>query len=140
MSNVSVGKGQCLCGSVKVTANTMNHSVGACNCTMCRKWGGGPLLAVDCGTDVVFEGEDNVEAYDSSEWAARGFCTNCGNHLFYKLKGSGQYFMPVGLFDNVENMTFDRQVFIDEKPDYYCFANKTHDLTGKEAFEMYGAS
>ena len=25
--------------------------VGACLCSMCRKWGGGPLLAADCGTD-----------------------------------------------------------------------------------------
>lgn len=140
MTDTSVGKGQCLCGSVKVTANAMSHNVGACNCTMCRKWTGGPLMAVDCGSDVVFDGEENVKTYDSSAWAERGFCSNCGNHLFYKLKANNQYIIPVGLFDNAENMIFDHQVFIDEKPDYYDFSNETYNMTGKDVFEKFGAS
>lgn len=140
MTDTSVGKGQCLCGSVKVTANAMSHNVGACNCTMCRKWTGGPLMAVDCGSDVVFDGEENVKTYDSSAWAERGFCSNCGNHLFYKLKANNQYIIPVGLFDNAENIIFDHQVFIDEKPDYYDFSNETYNMTGKDVFEKFGAS
>lgn len=140
MKDTSVGKGQCLCGSVKVTANAMSHNVGACNCTMCRKWTGGPLMAVDCGSDVVFDGEENVKTYDSSAWAERGFCSNCGSHLFYKLKANNQYIIPVGLFDNAENMIFDHQVFIDEKPDYYDFSNETYNMTGKDVFEKFGAS
>lgn len=140
MTDTSVGKGQCLCGSVKVTANAMSHNVGACNCTMCRKWTGGPLMAVDCGSDVVFDGEENVKTYDSSAWAERGFCSNCGNHLFYKLKANNQYIIPVGLFDNAENMIFDHQVFFDEKPDYYDFSNETYNMTGKDVFEKFGAS
>ncbi|NIT13149.1 MAG: GFA family protein, partial [Candidatus Dadabacteria bacterium] len=52
---------------------------------MCRKWCGGPLMAVNCGTDVTFEGEDNITVYDSSSWAERGFCSGCGSHLFYRL-------------------------------------------------------
>jgi len=64
--------------------------------------GGGPWMAVDCGTDVVFDSKETIAIYNSSEWAARGFCRLCGSHLFYRLKGSGQYMMPVGLFGEAE--------------------------------------
>ena len=45
--------GHCLCGGVKITARAASNHVGACHCTMCRRWGGGPLMEIDCGTDVV---------------------------------------------------------------------------------------
>jgi hypothetical protein len=104
---------------------------------MCRKWGGGPLLAVDCGADVVIEGEENVGVYDSSQWAERGFCTRCGTHLFYRLKQNQQYHIPAGLLDGCDDLVFESQVFIDEKPGYYAFANETKNMTGAEIFAMY---
>jgi hypothetical protein len=45
--------------------------------------------------------------------------------------------MPVGIFDGVEQFIFDHQVFIDEKPEYYCFANETQNMTGAEVFAMF---
>jgi hypothetical protein len=104
---------------------------------MCRKWGGGAFLAVECGSDVSFKGEDNIGVYQSSEWAERGFCQKCGSHLFYRLKQNNQYFMPVGLFDNSEGLIFEHQVFIDEKPEYYSFANETKNMTGAELFAQF---
>jgi len=137
MSDTSVGKGHCLCGRIKVSGSKMSHNVGSCHCSMCRRWTGGPLLAVDCGSDVSFEGTEHIGVYDSSGWAERGFCKHCGTHLFYRLKESDQYFIPVGLFDGDENFIFDHQVFIDEKPAYYCFSNETQNMTGAEVFAKY---
>ena len=94
-------------------------------------------MAVDCGTDVSFEGEENISVFDSSEWAERGFCKQCGTHLFYRLKESKQSIMPVGLFDDDPRFVFDHQIFIDEKPSLYCFANETNDMTGAEVFAKY---
>ena len=130
-------KGQCLCGAVKFIAKDMSNNVEACHCGMCRKWGGGPLMAVDCGTEVIFEGEENITIYDSSEWAERGFCKKCGSHLFYRLKESHEHQMPAGLFDNQENFNFNLQVFIDRKPSFYSFANKTNEMTEAEVIEKY---
>ena len=114
----------------------MSKHVGACHCGMCRKWGGGPFMEVDCGTDVIFTGEDSISVFDSSKWAQRGFCSQCGSHLFYRLKDTGQYMIPVGLFaDNA--FVFDHQVFVDKKPSYYRFANKTKDMTEQQVFELY---
>ena len=140
MSATIKAKGSCLCGAIHITASTSGKGVGACHCGMCRKWGGGPLMAVPCESEVSFDGEDNISIFNSSEWAERGFCKLCGSHLFYRLKESGHHFIPVGLFENQENFTFDRQVFIDQKPSFYSFANKTNDMTESEVFKRYGTS
>ncbi len=95
-------------------------------------------MAVNCGTDVTFEGEDNITVYDSSSWAERGFCSGCGSHLFYRLKQSNQHIIPAGLFDEQDSFVFDNQVFIDKKPSFYSFANETNDMTEAEVFEKYG--
>lgn len=137
MSNGIKGRGHCLCGKVKFIANNMNNSVGVCHCSMCRRWTGGPIMAVSCGTDVVFEGEDAIKVYSSSDWAERGFCADCGSNLFYRLKGSGEHFMAAGLFENDEDFVFESQVFIDEKPKYYCFSNETSNMTAAEVFAKY---
>ncbi len=137
MSDVIEGSGSCLCGATRIAAKNVSKNVGACHCSTCRKWGGGPLMAVDCGTDVSFEGEENISVFDSSKWAERGFCNKCGSHLFYRLKESKQYIMAVGLFDDDKLFVFDHQVFIDEKPSFYRFENETNDMTGAEMFAKY---
>lgn len=130
-------QGRCLCGAVKVVAQALNRKVGTCHCKMCRQWGGGPLFAADCGTEVRFEGQQNIAVFSSSEWAERGFCNVCGTHLFYRLTENQQHFMPVGLFEESDRIFFDHQVFIDEKPEFYCFANETQNMTGAELFAQF---
>ncbi|MCX7207972.1 MAG: GFA family protein [Proteobacteria bacterium] len=127
-------KGACLCGAVKFSAKTMSNKVGACHCGMCRKWTGGPFLAVDCGTEVAFTGSDAISRYASSEWAERAFCKQCGSHLFYFLKEKNQFIISAGLFDEPIDLIFDHQIFIDKKPDYYSFSNPTHNMTEAEVF------
>lgn len=137
MSSSNEAKGSCLCGAVTLHAKSADPHIGACHCTMCCKWSGGPYLAVDCKDDVTFEGEDHISVYDSSEWAERGFCSKCGTHLFYRLKGNHQYFAPAGLFDSISSLDFSHQIFIDEKPEYYDFANETKNMTGAEVFAEF---
>jgi len=137
MSDKREASGSCLCGKVQILAKSMSTHAGACHCGMCKKWTGGPLMAVDCGTAVSFSGEENIKVYSSSDWAERGFCKQCGSHLFYRLKENNLYIIPVGLFDNLDDIVFDHQVFIDEKPDYYEFSNKTKNMTGEEVFAQF---
>jgi len=139
-ANVKERRGHCLCGAITVTAANAGNGVGACHCGMCRRWGGGPYMEINCGSDVQIDGEENLSVFDSSKWAERGFCSNCGTHLFYRIKETGQHMMPVGLFDNDDELVFRSQVFIDEKPSFYRFANETEDLTGAEIFAKYGSS
>ncbi|PHQ72191.1 MAG: aldehyde-activating protein [Sneathiella sp.] len=130
-------QGACLCGDVKITAKMSENGVGVCHCSTCRKWGGGPFLSTDCGTDVALMGEENIGVFNSSDWAERGFCKKCGTHLFYRLKETGQYIVPMGLFENGDDFVLDHQIFIDEKPAFYSFANETTDMTGAEVFAKF---
>ncbi len=43
----------------------------------------------------------------------------------------------MGIFDDDEDLIFDLQVFIEEKPEYYSFANQTKNMTGEELFAMF---
>ncbi len=137
MINNSEMKGACLCGGVQIVAQQAQHKVGACHCATCRKWAGGPFMGIDCGSEVSFEGKQHISVFDSSEWAERAFCSKCGTHVYYRLKDNNQYIMPVGLFANRADLVFDHQVFIDQKPGYYSFAEDTKNLTGVEMFAQF---
>lgn len=137
MTDQTERKGSCLCGAVCIAIQAMSKSVGVCHCSMCRKWGGGPLLAIEVGSEVCFEGTDSISVFSSSDWAERGFCRTCGSHLFYRLKKEGHYVIPVGLLDDGEQWVFDQQIFIDEKPSFHAFANETKNLTGAEVFAQF---
>ncbi|MCW8999161.1 MAG: GFA family protein, partial [Kangiellaceae bacterium] len=104
MSDPTIFHGKCLCGEVSVTANKIEPKVGACHCSMCRKWGAGPFMGVDCGSEVEFSNEDSITCFDSSEWAERGFCKKCGTHLFYRLKQSNQHILPIDIFDKTPEL------------------------------------
>lgn len=129
--------GHCLCGAVSFTSPAAKE-IGACHCGFCRRWSGGPLLAVHCGPDVKFEGVDQITVYASSEWAERAFCKQCGTHLYYKLLANGDYFVPAGAFDS-SDFEFTSQIYVDKKPAYYAFANQTPMLTEQQVIEQYGA-
>ncbi|MEP1448473.1 MAG: GFA family protein [Paraglaciecola sp.] len=128
---------KCLCGAVKITANEINPKFTVCHCDACRGWGGAPFFAVQCGTNVEVEGAEKVKMYESSPWASRGFCTECGTHLFFKFKKSGDYNMPVGIFNNLQGLKMEMQYFSDQRPDYYCFSNKTKELTQAEIMAYF---
>lgn len=133
-------KANCLCGAVKITAHKINPKFTVCHCDTCRGWSGAPFFAVQCGVDVEIEGGDKVKMFDSSSWASRGFCSECGTHLFFKFKESGDYNIAVGLFKNLansENLEMDMQYFSDQRPDYYCFSNKTKEMTKAEIMAYF---
>jgi hypothetical protein len=128
--------GQCLCGAVKFTAEDVPHQIGACHCGQCRRWASGPYFAVRAGS-VTFEGEDNLGRYRSSDWAERGFCKQCGSSLFYRMIEEDRYMMAVGSFDDQSGFELARQVFIDQKPGFYAFAQETKTSTGDDFFARY---
>ncbi len=140
MNKAKIATGTCLCGRVSMSFALEKDTFDACHCGMCRKWGGGPALAVHAGKDVSIKGEEFITTYDSSEWADRGFCKQCGTHLFYRLKQTGSYFPPLGLLSNVEHLKFHMQIFIDMKPSHYSFAEKTEHMTEAEFLANYAPS
>ena len=130
-------QGSCLCGAVRFTASPKDREVGACHCSMCRKWTAGPFMVRDCGDTLKVENEGNLGVYRSSEWAERCFCKKCGSALFYRLVQNGNCYASAEAFDDRADYALTSQVFIDEKPAYYEFANHTHNMTGAELFAAF---
>lgn len=131
--------GQCLCGAITITTLD-KKSLDACHCGMCRRWGGGPALAISCGSEVQIDGIDKLKVFKSSEWAERAFCGECGTHVFYKLLPTNEYSVPAGLFQNGIEFEFKEQIFIDMKPSYYEFANQTSNLTEAEILARFASN
>lgn len=140
MSNALEVSGRCLCGAVHLKTRLEKPEVDACHCDMCRRWSGGPMIAVSAESGVSLDGEEHVAVYSSSDWAERGFCRHCGTHLFYRLKGHPHYALPVGMLEEGPDWDLKTEIFIDEKPGFYAFANDTRKMTGKEAFDAFGQS
>lgn len=132
--------GECLCGSVKVSFNPKAEIFDACHCSMCRKWGGGPALTVEAGSEMKLMGEESIVRYQSSDWAERAFCKNCGTHLFYHLKGSEMYNFPLGLLSDTEKLKFHVQIFVDHKATNYNFAEKTEMMTEAEVLAKFAGN
>lgn len=128
----------CLCGKVSIEVTDFQSEVGACHCSMCRKWGSGPLLTVEVGTiaNIRIHSEHLISRYQSSEWAERGFCSNCGANLFYHLLPTDAYSIPIDLFDDPEEALLTTEVYYDQKPAYYDFANETKKLSEAEIMQM----
>jgi hypothetical protein len=139
-SQVGRLSGGCLCGAVRFTSVPREHAFGACHCSMCRRWTAGPFLTVDCDDTVVIEDAANLGVYRSSDWAERCFCTKCGTPLFYRLVGRNHYAVSAEAFDDPKDFAFTSQIFIEEKPAYYEFANATKNMTGAEVFAAFAAS
>jgi hypothetical protein len=129
--------GGCLCGAVRFTATPKGNDVGVCHCNMCRRWAAGPFFAMECEGAVKVADESNLGVYRSSEWAERCFCKTCGTVLFYRLVGKDFSAISAEALDERGGLNFASQIFMDEKPAYYEFANKTHNMTGAEVFAAF---
>jgi hypothetical protein len=129
--------GGCLCGAVRFTAAPRTRDFGICHCGMCRKWSAGPFFALDCGSTVKLDDASSLGVYRSSEWPERCFCKRCGTPLFYRLVGKDFHVVSVEAFDDRSGFVLTSEIFIDEKPAYYDFANPTRKMTGAEVFAEF---
>ena len=134
--------GRCLCGKVSFTFQPAEPEVHACHCTMCRRWSGGPRLAIKAPGPAEVVGEEFLTTYKSSEWGVRQFCSHCGTHLFFSApaEGSGYYGVSAGALDDLDGFALTTEIFIDRKPALYAFANQTQQLTEAQFLELVAAA
>ena len=117
--------GGCLCGAVRFSAETAD-SYGICHCVQCRRWAGGPLIAVTVAEDALTLQSGEVVSHRTSGWASRSRCAACGSPLWYRwdkgVDGAGDYEVPLGLLDDTSGLTLAREIFADEAPAGLAFA------------------
>ncbi|EMI5489795.1 GFA family protein [Providencia stuartii] len=131
-----MSQGQCLCGAVKIATQQPVDKISVCHCEMCQRWNGGPSFTIDCHSDVSIDGEEFITRFASSEWAERAFCKQCGTHLFYHLHTPSSYYVSSTLFEETKSATLAMQIFVDSKPAYYNFVEKTPMLTEQDIISL----
>ncbi len=124
--------GQCLCGGVKFETGAV-HQIDVCHCKMCRRWSAGPFIGADFRSGVTVTEDATLAWYESSDWARRGFCKNCGASLFYCLKEDPNFWsISAGALDLPDGLSLGKEIFVDEKPGYYDLAGDHPRLTAAE--------
>lgn len=129
--------GNCLCGAVSFKADVPNLEVGACHCSMCRKWSGGIFLAVGFQGEIEIEDASSLSYFQSSQWGERGFCNKCGTTLFWRTQDKSHGVVSVQALDDTQEATLNGEIFIDKKPDYYSFSQDTKQMTETEVMAMF---
>jgi hypothetical protein len=64
--------------------------------------------------------------YDSSAWAKRGFCRNCGALLFYRLNGIFRTSVAIVMLDDANDLMIAGQIFADSHSHWHQL--RPHDL------------
>lgn len=135
--------GGCLCGAVRLTAGLTSLAFGACHCEMCRRWTGSALLAITTpAANVTWEGAEHIATAQTSPWAMRAWCRNCGTNLYYRVTADTPYAadieLPIGLFDDANGLEFSSEIYIDQKPDSYAYAGAgRHLMTRQDCNDLF---
>ncbi|MDH3671754.1 MAG: GFA family protein [Gammaproteobacteria bacterium] len=76
----TIFEGGCLCGAIRYRASAPPMRAVICHCSMCRKHTGAPIASfVHFPIDSFTWLKEQPKRYRSSEFAERGFCSQCGS-------------------------------------------------------------
>jgi len=116
--------GSCLCGAVQFSVSQPLLDVHACHCTMCRKQSGHFVAGASAPRAAVrIEGVAAITWFTSSPGIRRGFCRNCGSHLFWDQASSGTLGINMGSIDGPTGLRLESHIFCADKGDYYEIAD-----------------
>ena len=108
------------CRNIKFEIQGQIPDAVACHCSQCRKTSGHVWASVLVPDEqFTLLSDDNLKWRCSSEFANRGFCTECGSRLFYKHNEEKRIAVAAGTLDPPSGLGFDRHIFVKDKGDYY---------------------
>ncbi len=131
MSGADCIEGHCLCGKVRIALTDPSPKVEICQCDMCRRWGGA-FYAAQTGAEATVEDEAFVTEYQSSDWARRAFCKECGSGLWFRFLPTGSRSFSAGLFDDAARHGIEKEIFVDERADWCRIEGDHARQTGAE--------
>lgn len=128
--------GRCLCGAVTVTALVRDPALRACHCDMCRQHTSSMFMSVATVPGSI-RVSGPAKSYQSSDWAERGFCENCGSTLWYGTTHDQAKHLAAGLFANAADAPLKLEFFADMVPDGYALAGDHRKLTTVETIALF---
>ncbi len=128
-------RGSCLCGAVTFSVEAELTDPLACHCKQCRQQSGHFFAAVHAPKDAVtFACQDGLTWYRASDLAARGFCRECGSTLFWRRVGGGNAMsVSANALQDDHGLKLEQHIWVDDKPDWYEFADDAPRLTAAQA-------
>jgi len=128
---------KCMCGKVKLALKDVPDTFSSCYCETCQRWAGGPFRGVTVKTEnLEIEGEDHIGTIQSSGFAERAFCKECGSGIWYRLT-SGPYVggtsIPIGLLDDRSGLSLSYEMFTDYKDETNVVPEGIRQMTKAEA-------
>lgn len=113
--------GSCMCGAVAFEIHGPLDDVTACHCSQCRKQTGNYWASTHCADpDLKFTRTDGLKWFQSSSFAKRGFCKECGSSLFWKtLDGKPVTSICAGSIDGKTGLKLGGHIFTADAGDYY---------------------
>ena len=93
--------GGCQCGAVRYEVTEEPNWVGYCHCRKCQRAYGalyGLFAVFPLAVSRFTQGEPTY--YQSSPWAKRGFCANCGSPVDFRYADSPTLALLIGTLDH----------------------------------------
>ena len=112
--------GGCLCGAVRYEVTGELRDVIECHCAMCRKTHGhvGAYTAAPKSAIAIVEAR-GLKWYQSSDYARRGFCAECGGNLFFDPMRKDTMSIAAGTLDPPTRLATTLQIHVASAGDYY---------------------
>ena len=96
-------------------------------------------VKVDPG-DLVESGP--IRSRQTSPWAERAWCNECGSSLYYRVTADGPYqgvaHVATGMFEDGAGLKLTNELFVDRRPSGYSFAGNLPGMTKAEVEAMFG--
>jgi len=126
--------GSCFCGDIQFTTTLPSKWCAHCHCSMCRKThGAGYVTWVGFESEqvMVTSGEHQLDWFDSSPGAQRGFCRRCGSSLFFRSeKWAGELHIALGCMDDPIDRQPQANVYFDKHVDWMPIDDKLKKIAG----------
>ena len=117
-------KAKCLCGNISFKTSGYHRDVQNCHCIQCIKTHGNfAAYSKVEDKDLKFINKKSLKWFKSSKRAKRGFCSNCGASIFFKVLGTNSTCISAGIFNKPTKLKTSMEIFTKEKSDYYKISN-----------------
>lgn len=117
-------KGRCECGAVAFEVTGARKEITMCHCGQCRRTSGHHWAATSAPMDQLkFTNEAGLKWFTSSAWAKRGFCSECGSSLFYRMNEEANIGIAAGCIAEPNDFVAGRHIFTADKGGYYEIAD-----------------
>jgi len=120
MSDDKTYTGGCDCRAVRYEMTGPLRDVVNCHCGQCRRTHG--HIAAYTNAQIAnfkFTETRGLKWYDSSDFARRGFCSECGASLIWQANDGDQIGIAAGTIDGETGLKTVAEIYVAEAGDYY---------------------